>query len=58
MIIINQKLGDIIWAGYLKDKQAQQVLKQSTKEFKRTNNILVLFKELINVSEHQQKNII
>ena len=58
MIIINNKLEDIIWAEYLKDKQAQWVLKQSTKEFKRISNRLILFKELVYVSEHQQKNII
>ena len=27
MIIINSELKNIIWAGYLKNKQAQQVLK-------------------------------
>ena len=58
MIIINNKLKNIIQAEYLKDKQAQWVLKQSTEEFKKTNNRLILFKRLVYVSEHQQKNTI
>ena len=58
MMIINHKLKDIIQTGYLKDKQAQHVLKQSTEEFKKTSDDLILFKRLVYVSEHQQKNII
>ena len=58
MMIINCELKDIIWTGYLKDKQAQQVLEQLTEEFKRTSDSLILFKELVYVPEHQQKNII
>ena len=34
------------------------MLKQSTKEFERTSDSLILFKELVYVPEHQQKNII
>ena len=34
------------------------MLKQSTKEFERISEELILFKELVYVSEHQQKNII
>ena len=34
------------------------MLKQSTEEFKRISDNLILFKELVYVSEHQQKNII
>ena len=58
MIIINNELENIIWDEYLKNKQAQRVLKKSTKEFKRINNSLLLFQELIYMSEHQQKDII
>ena len=58
MMIINHRLKDIILTEYLKDKQAQWVLKQSTEEFKKTSNDLILFKRLIYVLEHQQKNII
>ena len=57
MMIINCELEDIIWTGYLKNKQAQQVLKQLTEEFKRINDSLILFKRLVYVSEHQQKDI-
>ena len=49
---------DIIWAEYLKDKQAQWVLEQSTERFKETSDRLILFKGLVYVPEHQQKNII
>ena len=49
---------DIIQTGYLKDKQAQQVLKQPTEGFNRTSDNLILFKRLVYVSEHQQKDII
>ena len=58
MIIINNRLEDIIQAEYLKDKQVQQVLKQLTKRFKEENNKLILFKELVYVPEHQQRDII
>ena len=58
MIIINNKLEDIIWAEYLKDKQVKWVLTQSTEEFKRTKNRLVLFNKLVYVREHQQNDII
>ena len=34
------------------------MLKKSTKEFKKINKDLLLFQELIYVSEHQQKDII
>ena len=36
----------------------QRVLKKSIKEFKKINKDLLLFQELIYVSEHQQKDII
>ena len=58
MIIINNKLKVTIWAEYLKDKQAQQVLEQLIKRFKETSDELILFKELVYVPEHQQKDII
>ena len=58
MIIINNELKDIIWAEYLKDKQEHWVLKQSMKRFKETSDELILFKELVYVPEHQQKNTI
>ena len=58
MIITNHELKDIICAEYLKNKQAQQVLKQLTEKFKRTSDNLILFKELVYVPKHQQKDII
>ena len=58
MIITNDELENIIQDKYLKNKQAQRVLKKSTKEFKKINKDLLLFQELIYVSEHQQKDII
>ena len=58
IIIINNELENIIWDRYLKNKQAQRVLEKSTKEFKRINKNLLLFQELIYVSEYQQKDII
>ena len=58
MIIINSELKDIIWTGYLKNKQAQWVLEQPTEKFKETSDNLILFKELVYVLKHQQKNII
>ena len=58
MIITNDELENIIQDKYLKNKQAQRVLKKSTKEFKKTNKDLLLFQELIYMSEHQQKDII
>ena len=58
MVIINHELKDTIWAGYLKNKQAQHVLKQPTEGFKRTSDDLILFKRLVYVLKHQQKNII
>ena len=58
IIITNDKLENIIWDEYLKNKQAQRVLKKSTEEFKKINKDLLLFQELIYVSEHQQKDII
>ena len=53
MIIINNELENIILAEYLKDKQAQQVLTQLIKEFKKINKELILFKELVYISKHQ-----
>ena len=58
MIITNDELKNIIWDKYLKNKQAQRVLKKFTKEFEKINKNLLLFQELIYVSEHQQKDII
>ena len=58
MMITNCELKDIIQTGYLKDKQAQHMLEQSTEEFKRTSNDLILFKELVYILKHQQKDII
>ena len=58
MIIINNELKNTIWAGYLKDKQAQRVLEQLTEGFERISNSLILFKGLVYVPEHQQKDII
>ena len=58
MIITNDELENIIQDEYLKNKQVQRVLKKSTEEFKRINNSLLLFQELIYMSKHQQKDII
>ena len=58
MVITNHKLEDTIQIGYLKDKQAQHVLKQPTEGFEQTSDSLILFKGLVYVPEHQQKNII
>ena len=58
MIITNDELENIIQDRYLKNKQAQRVLKKPTEEFKKINKDLLLFQELIYVSEHQQKDII
>ena len=58
MVITNHKLEDTIWIGYLKDKQAQRVLKQPTEGFERTSDGLILFKGLVYVPEHQQKDTI
>ena len=58
MIITNNELKNIIWNEYLKNKQAQRVLKKSIKGFEKTNKDLLLFQELIYMSEHQQKDII
>ena len=58
MIITNDELENIIQNEYLKDKQAQRVLEKPTKEFKKINKDLLLFQELIYMSEHQQKDII
>ena len=48
----------MIHHDYLKDKQAQQVLNKLTVNFKRIVNKLILFKELVYVTECQQKDII
>ena len=58
IVITNDELENIIQDKYLKNKQAQRVLKKSTEEFKKINKDLLLFQELIYVSEHQQKDII
>ena len=58
MIIINDELENIIWNEYLKNKQAQRMLKKCIKEFEKINKDLLLFQEMIYMSEHQQKNII
>ena len=58
MIITNNKLENIIQDEYLMNKQAQRVLKKFTERFKKINKDLLLFQELIYVSEHQQKDII
>ena len=52
IIITNDELENIIWKEYLKDKQAQRVLKRLIKEFEKINKNLLLFQELIYVSEH------
>ena len=58
MIITNDELENIIQNEYLKNKQAQRVLKKFIKEFKKINKDLLLFQELIYMSENQQKDII
>ena len=58
MMITNCELEDTIQTGYLKDKQAQRVLKQPTEGFETTSNGLILFKGLVYVPEHQQKDTI
>ena len=57
-MITNYELKDTIWTGYLKNKQAQCVLEQPTAGFKTTSNDLILFKGLVYVPEHQQKDTI
>ena len=52
MIITNDKLENIIQDEYLKNKQAQRVLKKLTEEFEKINKDLLLFQGLIYVSEH------
>ena len=52
IIIINDKLKNIIQNKYLKNKQAQRVLKKLIKEFEKINIDLLLFQELIYMSEH------
>ena len=58
MIIINDKLENIIQDKYLKNKQVQRVLKKLTEEFEKIKKDLLLFQELIYILEHQQKDII
>ena len=53
IIIINDKLKNIIWNNYLKDKQEKKVLKKSTKRFKKINKDLLLFQKLIYMLKHQ-----
>ena len=52
MIICNNVLKDIIWKEYLKNKQAQRMLIKSIKEFEKTSTGLLLFQDLIYVSEY------
>ena len=58
IIIINDKLKNIIQNKYFKNKQVQRVLKKSIKEFEKINKDLLLFQELVYMSEHQQKDTI
>ena len=58
IVITNDELKNIIWDEYLKNKQAQRVLEKPTERFKKINKDLLLFQELIYMSEHQQKDII
>ena len=58
MVITNNELEDIIQDKYLKDKQAQRVLKKLIKRFKKINKGLLLFQGLIYIPEHQQKDTI
>ena len=51
LLILNNKLKEVIYHDYLKDKQAQQVLNKLTASFKRIVNKLILFKELVYVTE-------
>ena len=57
MIIINKVLEDIKRKEYLRDKQAQQVSKKQSEDFKIMNNSLILFKELVYILKHQQESI-
>ena len=58
LLILNNELKEVICYDYLKDKQVQQVLNKLTVNFKRIVNKLILFKELVYVTEYQQKEII
>ena len=52
LLILNNKLEEVICYNYLKDKQAQQALKELIVDFKRIVSKLILFKELVYVAEH------
>ena len=53
LLISNNKLEEAICYRYFKDKQAQRVLKESTVSFEKTFSELILFKELMYVTEYQ-----
>ena len=52
LLILNNKLEEVICHKYFKDKQAQRVLKESTVSFKKIFSKLILFKEFIYVAEY------
>ena len=52
LLILNNKLEEVIYHDHLKDKQAQQVLKEFILNFKETVSKLILLKELVYVIEH------
>ena len=52
IVIINNKLKNIIQKEYLKNKQTQKVLKKFIKRFKKINKSLLLFQELIYMLKH------
>ena len=58
LLISNNKLEEVIQYRYFKDKQASKEVKKSTMSFKKISNELILFKELVYISEYQQKQII
>ena len=52
LLISNNKLEEVIYYNYFKDKQAQQVLKKLIVSFEKTINKLILFKELVYITEY------
>ena len=58
LLISNNELEEVIYYRYLKDKQAQRMLKELIVSFKKTFSKLMLFKELMYITEYQQTEII
>ena len=52
LLISNNELEEAIYYRYLKNKQAQRILKELTTDFKKTFSELILFKELVYIAEN------